>query len=89
LYVEPWKVCITHLCDSELLKVDLCDHLSEERVEKDPSLCELHNEDVGFIVNPNLSSKSRVSLMLLCSIALLLLYTFLLSLACGRSSLLV
>jgi hypothetical protein len=27
-------------------RFDLCDHLSEERVERDPTLCELLNEDV-------------------------------------------
>jgi hypothetical protein len=58
---EPWKVCITHLCDSEQLMVGLCDHLREERVERDPALCELLNEDVGFIVNLNIRIKSRVS----------------------------
>jgi hypothetical protein len=34
--------------------VGLCDHLREERVERDPSLCELLSEDIGFFVNPNL-----------------------------------
>jgi hypothetical protein len=58
---EPWGVCITHLCDSEQLKVSFCDHLSEERVERDPDLCELINEDIGFFVNLNLGIKSRVS----------------------------
>jgi hypothetical protein len=33
----------------------------EERVERDPTHCELLNEDVGFFVNPNLWIKSRVS----------------------------
>jgi hypothetical protein len=42
------------LCDSEQLKVGLCDHLREERVERDPTLGEPLNEDVGFFVNPNL-----------------------------------
>jgi hypothetical protein len=37
---ESWEVCITHLCDSEQPKVSLCDHLSEERVERDPALCD-------------------------------------------------
>jgi hypothetical protein len=81
---ESWEVCITHLCDSEQLKVDLCDHLREESVERDPALCELLNEDVGFFVNLNLGIKSRVS----CLLALLLLFTILLSLDCDRSSLL-
>jgi hypothetical protein len=69
------------------LKVSLCDHLREERVERDPTLCELLNKDVEFFVNLNLRIKSRVSLVLLCLLALQLLFTFLLSLACDRSSL--
>jgi hypothetical protein len=85
---ESWEVCITHLCDSEQLKVGLCDHLREESVERDPALCELLNEDVGFFVNLNLGIKSHVSLVLLCLLALLLLFTILLSLDCDRSSLL-
>jgi hypothetical protein len=85
---EPWEVCITHLCDSEHLKIGLCDHLSEERVERDPTLYELLNEDVEFFLNLNLRINSCVSLVLLCSLALLLLFTFLLSLAYGRYSLL-
>jgi hypothetical protein len=40
---------------------NLCDHLSEEMVERDPAFCELLNDDVGFFVNPNLGIKSRVS----------------------------
>jgi hypothetical protein len=38
-------------CDSEQLKVGLCDDLSEERIERDPTLCELLNKDIGFFVN--------------------------------------
>jgi hypothetical protein len=67
---------------------NLCNHLSEERVKRDLDLCELLNKDVGFFVNLNLGIKI---LCLLCSVyllALLLLFTFLLSLACNRSSLL-
>jgi hypothetical protein len=57
-------------------RFNLCDHLSEERVERDPTLCELLNEDVGFFVNLNLGINlvSPVSLCLLlcyCSIYLL------------------
>jgi hypothetical protein len=85
---ESRKVCITHLCNSEQLKIGLCDYLSEERVERDSTLCELLNEDVGFFVNSNLGIKPHVSLVLLYSLALLLLLTFLLSLVCGRYSLL-
>jgi hypothetical protein len=61
--------------------------LREDRVERDPTLCDLLNEDVGFFVKPNLRIKSRVSLVLLCILDLLLLFTFLLSLACDRLSL--
>jgi hypothetical protein len=59
--------------------------LSGERVERDPILCEPLNEEVGFFVNLNLKIKSHVLLHLL---ALLLLFTFLFSLAFVRSSLL-
>jgi hypothetical protein len=62
--------------------------LSEERVERDPTLCELLNEDIGFFVNLNLGIKILCLLCSLCLLVLLLLFTFLLSLACGRSSLL-
>jgi hypothetical protein len=34
-------------------KLDLYDHLSEERVKRDPILYELLNRDVGFFVNLN------------------------------------
>jgi hypothetical protein len=54
LCVVSLKKFLLPLCDSEQLKVGLCDHLREERVERDPALCELLNEDVGFFVNPNL-----------------------------------
>jgi hypothetical protein len=46
-------------------RLDLCDHLSEEKVERDPSFCELLNEDVGFFMNPNLGI-NLVSLVPLC-----------------------
>jgi hypothetical protein len=39
--------------------------LREERVERDPVLCEPLNEDVGFFVNLNLRTKSYVSCVLL------------------------
>jgi hypothetical protein len=57
-------------------RFDLCNHLSEERLERDLALCELLNEDVGFFVNLNLGINlvSLVSLCLLfccCSIYLL------------------
>jgi hypothetical protein len=60
----PREVCITHLCDSEQLKIGLGDLLREERVERDPILCEPLNEDVGFFVDPNLRTKSCVSQVL-------------------------
>jgi hypothetical protein len=62
--------------------------LSEERVERDPVLCEPLNEDVEFFVNPNLRIKSCVSRVLLHLLVLLLLFTFLLDISCVRSSLL-
>jgi hypothetical protein len=62
--------------------------LSEERVERDPVLCEPLNEDIGFFVNLNLGIKSCVSHVLLHLLVLLLLFTFLLSISCVRSSLL-
>jgi hypothetical protein len=62
--------------------------LSDERVERDPALCELLNKDIGFFVNLNLGIKYFVNLVILCLPALLLLFTLLLTLACGRSSLL-
>jgi hypothetical protein len=39
--------------------------LREERVERDPILCEPLNEDIRFFVNPNLGTKSCVSHVLL------------------------
>ncbi len=39
--------------------------MREERVERDPVLCEPLNEDVGFFVNLNLGTKSCVSRVLL------------------------
>jgi hypothetical protein len=74
-------------CDSEKLKVGLCDDFSEERVERDPTLCELLNEDVGFFVNLNLGIKISRLMCFSYLHSLLLLFTFLLSLAHGRFSL--
>jgi hypothetical protein len=68
-------------------RFDLYDHLSEERVERELTLCELINNDVEFFVNLNLRIKILCLLCCLCLLALLLLF-ILLSLACGRSSLL-
>jgi hypothetical protein len=62
--------------------------LSEERVERDLILYEPLNEDIGFFVNLNLRIKSCVSRVLLYLLVLLLLFTFLLSIYCVRSSLL-
>jgi hypothetical protein len=61
--------------------------MSEERVERDLVLCEPLNEDVGFFVNLNLRIKSCVSHVLLHLLVLFLLFTFLLSISCIRSSL--
>jgi hypothetical protein len=71
-------------CDSEQLKVGLYDDLSEERVERDLTLCELLNEDVGFFVNLNLRRKISRLMCFSYLHSLLLLFTFLLSLARGR-----
>jgi hypothetical protein len=65
--------------------VGLCDHLSEERIERDSTLYEPLNEDVGFFVNLILRIKSYVSRVLLHLLVLLLPFTYLLSLACVRS----
>jgi hypothetical protein len=73
------KFVLPYLCDSEQLKVGLCDHLSEERVERNLTLCEPLNKDVGFFVNPNLRIKSRVSRVILLLLSLLLLFTYLLN----------
>jgi hypothetical protein len=71
---ERRKVCITHLFDSEQLKVGLCDHLREERVERDLTLCVLLNEDVGFFVNLNLGINLCVSCLPLLVLLSLVLY---------------
>jgi hypothetical protein len=62
--------------------VCLGDSLREERVERDPVLCEPFNEDVGFFVNLNLRTKSCVSRVLLHLLVLTVLFTFLLSISC-------
>jgi hypothetical protein len=42
-------------------ELDLGDRLEWIRVERDPTLCELHNEDVGILYGwPNLRKKSCV-----------------------------
>jgi hypothetical protein len=64
------------------------DTLREERVERDLVLCEPLNMDVGFFVNSNLEIKSCVSHVFLRLLVLFLLFTFLLSISCIRSSLL-
>jgi hypothetical protein len=68
-------------------RFDLYDHLSGERVERDLTLCELLNEDVGFFVNLNLRIKSCVSCSLIFAYFVVALFTFLLSLSHSRSSL--
>lgn len=65
LYVDwPWEGC-SHPSSSEELKINLCDLLREEMVERYSILCELLNGDVGFFVNLN-SIKEIMSL--LCSL---------------------
>jgi hypothetical protein len=54
--------------------IGLCDHLREERVERDPALCELLSEDIGFFVNPNL----RINLCVTCHLSLSLSCRYLL-----------
>jgi hypothetical protein len=47
-------------------ELDLGDHSEWIRVERDPALCELHNEDVGILCGwPNFVKKSCVFLPLI------------------------
>jgi hypothetical protein len=47
-------------------ELDLCDRSEWIRVERDPTLCELHNGDVGIICEwPNLWKKSCVLVSLI------------------------
>jgi hypothetical protein len=62
--------------------------LRDERVERDPVLCEPLNEDVGFFIDLNLRIKYCVSCVLLYLLILLLLFASLLSISCVRSPLL-
>jgi hypothetical protein len=55
-------------------RFDLCDYLSEKRDERDPALCELLNEDVGFLVNLNLEIKSHVSCALVFTCFTIVIY---------------
>jgi hypothetical protein len=87
VHCEPLNEDVTFFVNPNL-QGRLCDYLSEERVERDLVHCEPLNEDATSFVNPNLGIKSRVSCVLLRLLALLLLFTFLLSLAFIRSSLL-
>jgi hypothetical protein len=70
-------------------RFDLCDHsrdhLSEERVERNPALCELLNEDVGFFVSLNLRIKFCVSCPFTFTCFVVALFTCLLSLSCSGS----
>jgi hypothetical protein len=43
---------------------DFGDHLSEERVERDPVLCGLLNRDIGFVWKLNSGKQIVVSLCL-------------------------
>jgi hypothetical protein len=62
--------------------------LREERVERDPILCEPLNEDVGFFVNLNLRIKSRVSCVLIHLLVLSIIIYLLVEHILFRSSLL-
>jgi hypothetical protein len=47
-------------------ELDLGDHSEWIRIERDPTLCEHHNEDVGIICGwPNFGKKSYVLLSLI------------------------
>jgi hypothetical protein len=56
------------------VKFDLYDHLSEERVGRDPVLSELLNGYLGFFVKPN--SDKQIAVSLLCSCNCNLFYSF-------------
>jgi hypothetical protein len=60
--------------------------LREERVERDPILCEPLNEDVEFVVNLNLGTKSYVSHVLLYSLVFTLVVYLLIELILFRPS---
>jgi hypothetical protein len=45
-------------------ELDLGDHLEWIRVERDLTLCELHNGDVGILVGGRTSERNLVSLCL-------------------------
>jgi hypothetical protein len=62
--------------------------LREERVERDPILCEPLNEDVLFFVNLNLGTKSCVSCVLLYLLILITVIYLLIEHILFRSSLL-
>jgi hypothetical protein len=62
--------------------------LREERVERDPVLCEPLSEDVGFFMNPNLETKSCASHVLLYLLALTTVIYLLIEHILFRSSLL-
>jgi hypothetical protein len=62
--------------------------LREERVERDPILCEPLNEDVLFFANLNLGTKSCVSCVLLYLLILITVIYLLIEHILFRSSLL-
>jgi hypothetical protein len=62
--------------------------LREERIERALVLCEPLNEDIGFVVNPNLRIKSRVSCVLLHLLVLTIVIYLLVEHILFRSSLL-
>jgi hypothetical protein len=55
-------------------RFDLYDHLSEERVERELTLCELINNDVEFFVNLNLRIKILCLLCCLCLLFTIVIY---------------
>jgi hypothetical protein len=62
--VDTKKLYCPLLCGDLIVKtgLDIGDHLEWIRVERDPTLCELHNRDVGILcVCPNFRKKYCVS----------------------------
>jgi hypothetical protein len=82
----PWEVCIDPFVIVSSSRFNLCNHLREESVDRDPTLYELLTEDVTFFVNPNLKIKYFISachLSFTCCVVAI--FTHLLSLSCSRS----
>jgi hypothetical protein len=49
--VDPGKLGLPSLCEDLIVKteLDLSDRSEWIKVERDPTLCELHNRDVGIL----------------------------------------